>query len=76
MGPFILYDEENCIGYGYRATYDDKIWRWEDVTHSNVGGFPKFREDTSLENDSQICYWQLVIKRDEDKYGLILPEAI
>ena len=76
LGPFILYDEENCIGYGYRATYDDKIWRWEDVTHSNVGGFPKFREDTSLENDSQICYWQLVIKRDEDKYGLILPEAI
>ena len=76
LGAFILYDQENCIGYGYRATYDDKIWRWEDVTHSNVGGFPKFREDTSLENDRRICYWQLVVKRDEDQYGLILPEAI
>ena len=76
LGPFILYDESHCIGYGYRATYDDKIWRWEDVTHSNVGGFPKFREDTSLENDKQICYWQLVVRRSEDHDGMILPEAI
>ncbi len=75
MGPFILYDDFNSVGYGYRATYDDKIWRWEDVEHSNVGGFPQSGDDTSKENDSQICYWQLVIKRKENKNGMILPEA-
>lgn len=76
LGPFILYDQENCIGYGYRATYDDKIWRWENVTHSNICGFPEFQDDITLENDCRICYWQLVVKRDADKNGLILPEAI
>lgn len=75
LGPFILYDEGSCVGYGYRTTYDDKYWRWEDVSHSNVGGFPKYSEDTSKENDCQICYWQLVVKRDEDKNGFIHPEA-
>lgn len=76
LGPFILYDQENCIGYGYRATYDDKIWRWENVTHSNIRGFPEYQDDVTLENDCRICYWQLVVKRDADQNGLILPEAI
>lgn len=76
LGPFILYDQENCIGYGYRATYDDKIWRWENVTHSNIHGFPEYQDDVTLENDCRICYWQLVVKRDADQNGLILPEAI
>lgn len=76
LGPFVLYDEENCVGYGYRATYDDKIWRWEGVEHSNVCGFPRFGDDTSKENDKQICYWQLVINRDGDRNGIIHPEAI
>lgn len=76
LGPFILYDQENCIGYGYRATYDDKIWRWENVTHSNICGFPEYQDDVTLENDCRICYWQLVVKRDADQNGLILPEAI
>lgn len=75
LGPFVLYDMENCVGYGYRSTYDDKYWRWESVEHSNVGGFPKSFEDTSKENEAQICYWQLVIKRDEDQDGIIHPEA-
>ena len=75
LGPFVLYDDSNCVGYGYRSTYDDKYWRWESVVHSNVGGFPESREDTSKENDEQICYWQLVIKRDEDQNGIIHPEA-
>lgn len=75
LGPFILYDQENCIGYGYRATYDDKIWRWENVTHSNIRGFPEYQDDVTLENDCRICYWQLVVKRDADQNGLILPEA-
>ncbi len=76
LGPFVLYDQENCIGYGYRATYDDKIWRWENVTHSNIRGFPEYQDDVTLENDCRICYWQLVVKRDADQNGLILPEAI
>lgn len=76
LGPIILYDQENCIGYGYRATYDDKIWRWENVTHSNIRGFPEYQDDVTLENDCRICYWQLVVKRDADQNGLILPEAI
>ena len=76
LGPFILYDQENCIGYGYRATYDDKIWRWENVTHSNISGFPEYQDDVTLENDCRICYWQLIVKRDADQNGLILPEAI
>ena len=75
LGPFVLYDDSNCVGYGYRSTYDDKYWRWENVEHCNVGGFPVSREDTSKENDEQICYWQLVIKRDEDQNGIIHPEA-
>ena len=75
LGPFVLYDDSNCVGYGYRSTYDDKYWRWESVEHSNVCGFPDSREDTSKENDEQICYWQLVIKRDEDQNGIIHPEA-
>jgi hypothetical protein len=75
MGPFVLYDDSNCVGYGYRSTYDDKYWRWESVEHSNVCGFPESCEDTSKENDKQICYWQLVIKRDEDQNGIIHPEA-
>ena len=75
LGPFVLYDDSNCVGYGYRSTYDDKYWRWESVEHCNVGGFPDSREDTSKENDEQICYWQLVIKRDEDQNGIIHPEA-
>lgn len=33
MGHFILYDSESTIGYGWRATYDDKVWRWEGVQH-------------------------------------------
>lgn len=76
LGPFILYDQENCIGYVYRATYDDKIWRWENVTHSNIRGFPEYQDDVTLENDCRICYWQLVVKREADQNGLILPEAI
>lgn len=75
MGPFVLYDDSNCVGYGYRSTYDDKYWRWESVEHSNVCGFPESCEDTSKENDKQICNWQLVIKRDEDQNGIIHPEA-
>lgn len=75
MGHFILYDEENCVGYGWRATYDDKLWRWEGVEHCNIGGFPNSGDDTSKENDKRICYWQLVIKRDEDDNGIIHPEA-
>ena len=75
MGAFVLYDDENWVGYGYRSTYDDKYWRWESVQHSNVAGFPETHEDTSKENDAQICYWQLVLRRDEDKDGFIRPEA-
>lgn len=75
MGPFILYDNWDSVGYGYRATYDDKYWRWEGVQHSNVGGFPKSGDDTSKENEHQICYWQLVLSRDEDENGIIHPEA-
>ena len=75
MGPFILYDNWDSVGYGYRATYDDKYWRWEGVQHSNVGGFPKSGDDTSKENEQQICYWQLVLSRDEDEYGIVHPEA-
>ncbi len=75
MGPFILYDNWDSVGYGYRATYDDKYWRWESVQHSNVGGFPKSGDDTSKENEQQICYWQLVLSRDEDEYGIVHPEA-
>lgn len=76
MGPFILYDGENCVGYGFRATYDDKIWRWENVKHFNIGGFPESGDDISIEIDHRICYWQLVIQRKEDCNGLIHPEAI
>ena len=75
MGPFILYDKWNNVGYGWRTTYDDKYWRWESVEHSNVSGFPLSGGDTSEENDRKICYWQLVIKRDEDQNGIIHPEA-
>ena len=75
MGPFILYDNWDSVGYGWRATYDDKYWRWESVEHSNVSGFPKSGGDTSEENDSKICYWQLVINRDEDENGIVHPEA-
>ena len=75
MGAFVLYDEENWVGYGYRSTYDDKCWRWESVEHSNVGGFPETYEDISKENDDRICYWQLIIKRDEDCHGFIHAEA-
>ena len=75
MGPFILYDNWDSVGYGWRATYDDKYWRWESVEHSNVCGFPKSGGDISEENDSKICYWQLVINRDEDEDGIIHPEA-
>lgn len=75
MGPFILYDNWDCVGYGYRTTYDDKYWRWEGVQHSNVGGFPKTGDDTSEENEQQIRYWQLVLSRDEYGYGIVHPEA-
>ena len=75
MGPFILYDNWDSVGYGWRATYDDKFWRWESVEHSNVSGFPKSGGDTSEENDSKISYWQLVINRDEDENGIVHPEA-
>ena len=75
MGPFILYDKWDSVGYGWRATYDDKYWRWESVEHSNVSGFPKSGGDTSEENDSKICYWQLVINRAEDEDGIVHPEA-
>ena len=75
MGPFILYDNWDSVGYGWRATYDDKYWRWESVEHSNVSGFPKSGGDTSEENDSKICYWQLVINRAEDEDGIVHPEA-
>lgn len=75
MGPFILYDNWDSVGYGYRVTYDDKYWRWEGVQHSNVGGFPKSGDDTSKENEQQICYWQLVLSRDEDENGIVHPEA-
>ena len=75
MGPFILYDNWDSVGYGWRATYDDKYWRWESVEHSNVSGFPKSGGDTTEENDSKICYWQLVINRAEDEDGIIHPEA-
>ena len=75
MGPFILYDNWDSVGYGWRSTYDDKYWRWEGVQHSNVSGFPKSGDDTSEENDSKICYWQLVVNRAEDENGIIHPEA-
>ena len=75
MGPFILYDNWDSVGYGWRATYDEKYWRWESVEHSNVSGFPKSGGDTSEENDSKICYWQLVINRAEDEDGIVHPEA-
>lgn len=76
LGPFVLYDEENNVGYGYRATYDDKFWRWEGVEHTNVCGFPNAGDDTSIEKDKQICYWQLVINRASDRNGIVHPEAI
>ncbi len=75
MGRFIIYDEENCVGYGWRSTYDDKYWRWEGVEHSNISGFPNSGDDTSLVNDHRICYWQLVLSRKEDNNGFIHPEA-
>ena len=75
MGRFIIYDDENCVGYGWRSTYDDKYWRWEGVEHSNVCGFPNTGDDTSIENDHRICYWQLILRRDEDDSGFIHPEA-
>ena len=75
MGPFILYDNWDSVGYGWRATDDDKFWRWESVEHSNASGFPKSGGDTSEENDSKISYWQLVINRDEDENGIVHPEA-
>ena len=75
LGRFIIYDDENCVGYGWRSTYDDKYWRWEGVEHSNIGGFPNTGDDTSLVNDHRICYWQLVLYRKEDENGIIHPEA-
>jgi len=75
MGRFIIYDDENCVGYGWRSTYDDKYWRWEGVEHSNISGFPNTGDDTSIVNDHRICYWQLVLRRDEDDNGFIHPEA-
>ena len=75
LGRFIIYDDENCVGYGWRSTYHDKYWRWEGVEHSNIGGFPNTGDDTSLVNDHRICYWQLVLYRKEDENGIIHPEA-
>ena len=31
--------------------------------------------DFSKENEQQICYWQLVLSRDEDENGIVHPEA-
>ena len=76
LGPFVLYDNENYVGYGYRTTYDDKFWRWEGVEHSNLCGFPNVGDDTSKENDKKICYWQLVLNRNSDRNGIVHPEAI
>jgi hypothetical protein len=75
LGRFIVYDDENYVGYGWRSTYDDKYWRWEGVEHSNISGFPNSGDDTSLVNDHRICYWQLVLSRKEDNNGFIHPEA-
>ena len=75
LGRFIIYDDENYVGYGFRSTYDDKYWRWEGVEHSNISGFPNTGDDTSLVNDHRICYWQLVLRRKEDDNGFIHPEA-
>ena len=76
LGRFIIYDDENYVGYGWRSTYDDKYWRWEGVEHSNIGGFPNVGDDTSLVNDDRICYWQLIRRRKEDDdSGFIHPEA-
>lgn len=75
LGRFIVYDDENYVGYGWRSTYDDKYWRWEGVEHSNLSGFPNSGDDTSLVNDHRICYWQLVLSRKEDNNGIIHPEA-
>ena len=75
LGRFIIYDDENYVGYGWRSTYDDKYWRWESVEHSNIGGFPNTGDDTSLVNDHRICFWQLILSRKEDENGFIHPEA-
>lgn len=57
LGPFIVFDSNNNIGYAYRNSYDNKIWRWESLAHTNIW----LSEFTDLEDheDQKIIGWSL-----------------
>lgn len=74
MGVFVLYDDSLLPGYGWRATYDDKIWRWEGVEQLYNGVFPTSHNKITEHHDDLIKYWQLIRQRDEQDNNCIMPE--
>lgn len=81
QGPYIIIDDEHCIGYSWRQSWDGVHWFWVEGNHSNHTDmkrdvFEKHRNSELshlLEKSANECFvkWMEIGKNKTDNYDTL-----